>query len=127
MGTPATSKKLYWAGWVISVIPALLLIFSGVMKILKPPQVVDGFAHLGWPESMTMVLAVLELACTAIYLFPRTSILGAILLTGYLGGAIATHLRLGEPVYMQAGFGVLVWLGIFLREPRLRALIPWRT
>jgi hypothetical protein len=121
------SKPVFWASVVISAVPVLLLLFSAVMKLMKPQMVVDGFAHLGWPESMTPVLAALELSCTAIYLIPRTAVLGAILLTGFLGGAIATHLRIGEPVYVQAGLGVLVWLGLFLREPRLRALIPWRS
>ena len=93
---------------------------------MKPAAVVEGFTHLGIPDRLALGLGVLELACTVIYLIPRTAVLGAILLTGYLGGAILTHLRVGDPVIMPAVLGVLVWGGLFLREPRLRELIPLR-
>jgi hypothetical protein len=86
-----------------------------------------GFAHLGLPESMIRPLGVLELSCVIIYLIPRTSVLGAILLAGYMGGAICTHWRVGEPFILQASLGILVWLGLYLREPRLRGLLPQRT
>lgn len=76
---------------------------------------------------MATPLGIVELVCAALYLLPRTAVLGAILLTGYMGGTIITHLRLGEPFYMQAGIGVLFWLGLYLRDARLRELAPWRT
>ncbi len=110
----------------MSALPVLLFLFSAGMKLMKPPAVLEGFAHLGYPEKLILPLGILELACTVLYMIPRTSILGAILLTGYLGGAIATHLRMGEPFLPQFIFGVLIWGGLFLRDPRLRALIPLR-
>ena len=120
------SKKMLWAGRIMSALPVLMLLFSAVMKFLKPPDVVKGFTHLGYPESLALGLGILELACTVIYIIPRTSVLGAILLTGYLGGAIATHVRIGEPYFIPIILGVLVWGGLFLRDERLRALIPLR-
>jgi uncharacterized protein YndB with AHSA1/START domain len=114
-------------GWIISAPAVLLLVMSGVMKLVKPPFVAEGFVHLGYPESLALGLGALELVCTLVYLFPRTSILGAILLTGYLGGATATHVRVGEPFYIPVALGVLLWCGLYLREPRLRALVPGRS
>jgi len=111
----------------MSTLPAVMLLFSGVMKLAKPPGLEEGFAHLGWPVSLALGLGTLQIACTVIYLIPRTAVLGAILLTGYFGGAMATHLRIGEPCWMQFLFGVLVWGGLYLRDPRLRALIPLRA
>ena len=126
--TPPVSKKAIWAGRVISALPVLAMIMSGTMKLMKPPEVMEGFEHLGWPVAYALGLAILELSCVAVYLISRTSVLGAILMTGYLGGAIATHVRIGElQIATQAGLGVLVWLGLYLREPRLRALIPIRN
>ena len=125
--TPASQKKL-WAGRIISAVPVLLLLFSGVMKLMKPPSVLQGFAGYGYPESMLVVIGLLEIACTVIYAIPRTSILGAILLTGYLGGATATNVRVGNPAFiMTVILGVLAWAGLFLRDDRLRALIPLRS
>ena len=86
----------------------------------------EGFAHLGLPESLALGLGILELACAVVYVIPQTSVLGAILLTGYLGGATCTHLRVGDPFFMPVVIGALVWGGLFLRDPRLRALIPLR-
>jgi MFS family permease len=83
-------------------------------------------AHLGLPESMIKPLAVLEISCVVIYLIPQTAVLGAILLAGYLGGAICTHWRVGDPFVVQIVLGIFVWLGIYLREPRLKDLIPIR-
>src|SRR5687768_2266829 len=90
------SKKMLWAGWVVTVLPALSLLMSGVMKLLKPPDVTEGFTKLGWDESLALGLAIVEIGCTIIYLIPKTAVLGAILLTGYLGGAIATHVRISD-------------------------------
>jgi uncharacterized membrane protein YphA (DoxX/SURF4 family) len=125
--TPASKKKL-WAGRIISALPVLLLLFSGVMKLMKPPSVLQGFAGYGYPESLLVIIGLLEISCTVIYAIPRTSILGAILLTGYLGGATATNVRVGNPAFiMTVILGVLAWVGLFLRDDRLRALIPLRS
>jgi hypothetical protein len=119
-------KKMLWAGRIVSALPVLMLLFSGVMKLMKPASVVEGFAHLGYPEGLALGLGIAELTCAVVYVIPRTSILGAILLTGYLGGATATHLRIGEPFFTPVILGMLVWGGLYLRDDRLRALIPLR-
>ena len=118
------SKKILWTGRVLSALPVLLFLFSAIMKFLRPPDLAKGFDHLGWPVSLAVGLGILELTCTAIYAIPRTAVLGAILLTGYLGGAIATHVRVGDPYFTQIIMGVMLWGGLYLRDPRLRALIP---
>jgi len=97
------------------------------MKITKADVAVEGFAKMGWPDNVLVPLGIVELACVVIYLFPRTAVLGAILITGYLGGAIATHVHQGENFIGPAAFGVIAWLGLYLREPRLRVLAPWRS
>jgi hypothetical protein len=122
--TPGVSKKLRWISWILSIIPILMLVMSAVMKFLQPPEVVEGFKHLGWSQSLAFALGILELICTAIYIVPRTAILGAVLLTGYFGGATATTLRVGDSYIFTVLLGVLVWGGLYLREPRLRALLP---
>lgn len=122
----APSMKSLWAGRVVSAIPVLLLLFSAGMKLAEPAPVVEGFIRLGYPEHLTFGIGILELACTVLYIVPRTSVLGAVLLTGYLGGATATHVRVGDPFLGPVVFGVLVWAGLFLRDPRLRVLLPLR-
>src|SRR5260370_24682762 len=103
-------KASLWAGRIMSALPALLLLFSGVMKLMKPAPVVQGFAHFGYPDSFALCIGILELACTVVYVIPRTSVLGAILLTAYLGGATATHVRIGEALFfIPVILGVLVW------------------
>ena len=124
--TSPVSKKALWAGYIMSALPVLMLLFSAVMKLVNPPPVAEGFKHLGLPESFALGLGVLELGCTLVYIIPRTAVLGAILLTGYLGGAVLAHLRVGDAYFGPVIFGVLVWGGLFLRDPRLRALIPLR-
>jgi len=124
--TAPVSKKMIWAGRIMSALPVLMLLLSGVMKLVKPAAVVEGFARLGYPESLTVGIGIVELACAALYVVPRTSVLGAILLTAYLGGATATHVRIGEPFFMPILLGVLVWGGLFLRDERLRVLLPLR-
>jgi DoxX-like family len=128
--TASVSKKTLWAGRVISALPALFLLFDAVLKFIKPPQVVEGTLQLGYTESVILPLGIVLLACTVLYLIPRTSVLGAILLTGYLGGAIATHVRVGSPLFTHTLFpiyvGALVWGGLFLRDERLRSFIPLR-
>jgi hypothetical protein len=115
------------AGYILSVLPALLLLFSAGMKLAKPAPLVEGFAHFGLPEDLIIKLGILELACTVIYLIPRTAVLGAILLTGYLGGATLTNLRIGESYIAPVILGVVIWCGLFFRDQRLRALIPLRN
>jgi hypothetical protein len=125
--TAPVSKKMLWAGRIISALPVLLLLFSAFMKLAKPEGTAEGFEHLGWEENFALRLAILELICTAVYVIPQTSVLGAILLTGYIGGAIATHVRVGDPFFVQIILGMLVWLGLYLRDARLRALLPLRS
>ncbi len=125
------SKKSLWAGRILSGLVVLFLIPDGIFKFIKPAPVVEAFAHVGWPVSLANTLGILLLVCTALYVFPRTSILGAILLTGYLGGAVATHLRAGDPLFSHVLFptylGTLLWLGLYLRDDRLRVLVPLRN
>ena len=125
----APSKTAFWVGHAVSALPVLMLFVSAIMKFARPAPVVEGMVKHGYSEDIILGLGVVELTCTVLYLIPQTAVLGAILLTGYLGGATATHVRVGE--YSQAlmgaiPFGILLWLGLYLREPRLRALIPWR-
>ena len=124
--THHVSKKALWTGYIMSAIPVLMLLFSAIMKFAKPPPVLEGFKHLGLPENWAFGLGILELGCTLLYLIPSTSVLGAILLTGYLGGAVLAHLRVGDQFVGPVIFGVLIWGGLFMRDPRLRALIPLR-
>ena len=122
----AASRKATWIGWVITVLPCLLFGVSAFFKIHGGPEVEKGFAHVGIPASMMMPLAILEITCVVIYLIPPTAVLGAILLTGFLGGAICTHWRVGDPFYTHIALGIFIWLGVYLREDRLRSLIPVR-
>ena len=124
------SKKALWAGRIMSALPALFLLMDGVMKLFKPEVVVKATVQLGYRESVIVPLGIVLLACTVLYLIPRTAVLGAILLTGYLGGAVATHVRVGEGLFsivFPIIFGVLIWGGLYLRDERLRALIPIRS
>jgi len=123
----ASRSKLVWTGRVISVLLSLLFTMSAVMKLTGGGGVKEGMAHLGLPESLIIPLGILELSCVVIYLIPATSIVGAILLTGYIGGAILAHLRVGDPFFIQIVLGICVWLGLYLRDKRLRDLIPLRT
>jgi hypothetical protein len=114
----------------MSGVPALFLFLDGVGKLVKPAPVVEGTIQLGYPESVLLGLGIVLLTCTVLYVVPRTAVLGAILLTGYLGGAIATHVRVGSPLFSHILFpvylAVLIWGGLYLRDERLRALIPLR-
>ena len=124
---PTSNKLMLWAGYVISALPVLMLTFSAVVKLAGPAAVLKEFTRLGWPESLVLALGIVELACAIIYAIPRTAVLGAILLTGYLGGATATHVRIEEGFIPPIIAGVLVWLGLYLRDSRIRALIPLRS
>jgi len=123
------SKGAQWAGYIVSALPALFLLMDGVMKLFKPAVVVDATTKLGYLESVIIPLGLVLLICTVLYLLPLTSILGAILLTGYLGGAVATHVRVAEgtfSIFFPVIMGILLWGGLYLRDTRLRALIPLR-
>ena len=124
--TAQVSKKAFWGGWVLSILPVLMLLMSATMKFLQPPEAVEGFEHLGYPLSVSIPLGVVELGCAIVYFIPQTSVLGAILLTGYLGGATASHVRVEEAFYIPIALGVMIWLGLYLRDPRLRRLVPLR-
>lgn len=127
--TPAAGspKWMTIVGWVLSVIPALLLLFSGVLKFMPIPGNDENLQHIGWKAESVPTLGVIEIICTLIYLIPQTAMLGSILLAAYMGGTVATHLRVGDPFFVQILIGVVLWLGLWLREPRLRALTPIRS
>jgi hypothetical protein len=120
-------KAIVWTGRGVSILVSLLFVMSSLMKFRGGTEVTEGMAHLGLPASLVVPLAILEMSCVVIYLIPATSVLGAILLTGYIGGAICTHLRVGDPFFLQIAIGVLIWLGLYLREERLKPLIPLRA
>ena len=124
--TNTGSKKLVWIGWVLSVLPVLLMVFSAVVKLMKSAPVVEGFQKLGFPDRAIVPIGITELLCAVIYIIPQTSVLGAILITGYLGGATVTQLRAGESIIAPILVGVVAWLGLFLRDARLRDLLPLR-
>jgi hypothetical protein len=118
---------MLWTGYVLSALPTLGLIASAVMKFAKPEGLPKEFDRLGWPLHLATPLGVVELACAILYAIPQTSVLGAILLTGYLGGAVATHVRVGAGLFeilFPVAFGAFLWGGLFLRDPRLRRIIP---
>jgi hypothetical protein len=125
-----STKTKVWAGRVIGALPVLFLLFDGVIKLLNIEPVTESFTRLGYSPSVAAGIGILELACVAIYLIPRTAALGGVLLTGFLGGAIATHLRVGDPLFTHVLFPVyvaaLLWGGLLLRNARLRALV-WKT
>lgn len=122
------SKTVLWTSYVLSAIPVFMLLMSAVMKLTRNPAVVEGFPQMGYPLWELVPIGAVELVCTVLYLIPRTSVLGAILLTGYLGGATATHVRVEEMAFVGAvGFGIMLWGGLYLRDPRVRALIPLRS
>jgi hypothetical protein len=118
---------MFWLGWVLTALPSALLVFGAFAKITHQADAVKGFQDAGWKLDILRPLGITELLCTILYLNPKTAVLGAILLTGYMGGAIAHHLAHNESIIFQAVFGVVIWLGIFLREPRLWSVLPWRT
>lgn len=115
----------------MSALAVLFLLVDSVIKLMKIDPVVESFMRLGYPVSLALGIGLVEIVCVVVYVIPRTSALGAILLTGYLGGAVATHLRIGSPFLTHTFFpiyvGVLVWGGLFLREERLPALVPLRS
>ena len=126
MATSASNQRMVWVGRIISALPVLFLLVDGVMKVVKPAVVVEATVQLGYPESVIVWLGVVLVACTILYLIPRTAVLGVILLTGYLGGAVATHVRVGGPLFpiiFPVILGAMLWGGLYLRDERVRSLI----
>lgn len=119
---------MLWAGRVLSLWPAVVVVASATWKLTRSPFYVAEFTRIGWPITALTGLAFLQLGCLALYLIPPTAVLGAILLTGYLGGAIAAYVRIGDPspILVPLSTSIIAWAGIFLRDERLRALIPFR-
>ena len=125
--TAPVSTKVLWVGRVMSALPVLLILLGAVMKLMRLPAVIEGFAHSGVPERLIVPVGVIESTCVVVYLIPRTAVLGAILMTGLLGGATITTLRVGDPTFpMPVVLGMLAWGGLYLRDMRLRALLPLR-
>ena len=124
------STTAVWTGRVLSAVAAVFLLFDAAIHIARPAPVVAAFAELGYPVGLSLALGVIELACLVVYVVPRTAVLGAILETGYLGGAVASKVRIEDPLFSSVLFGVyfgiLVWGGLYLRDERLRSLIPLR-
>ena len=121
-------QVLVWAGWLVSMAPVYIVVSSARWKLTENPWYVREFARIGWDTPALPLLASLQLAALVLYLIPPTAVLGAVLLTGYLGGAIASYVRIGEsyPPLVPFTTAVLAWFGLWLREPRLRALLPFR-
>src|SRR5687768_15783686 len=121
-------RKQQWTGRVLSGLAILFLLFDAIGKMVRPPQVIEGTAQLGWPVSVILTLGIIQLVCLALYVIPRTAVLGAILWTGYLGGAVATHVRIENPLFSHILFptyiAALLWGGLWLRDRRLRDLLP---
>jgi hypothetical protein len=128
--TAPVRKTTLWLGRIMSVLPTLFLLMDAIMKLVKPDFVVKATMDLGYPESAILGLGIVLLASTVLYLIPQTAVLGAILLTGYLGGAVAAHVRVEDGLFaivFPVIFGALLWGGLYLRDQRLRSLIPWRN
>ena len=119
-------KGMRWASYVLSGLSVLFLLFSASAKFLKPDGMEENIRHLGWRLDQMTALGIVELACVILYLIPQTAVFGAILLTAYLGGATATHARIGDPFFIPIAVAGVMWLGLYLREPRLWPLVPIR-
>ena len=126
----AQSNGRLWTARTLSALAVLFLLFDVVIHFMRPAPVVTGFEALGWSVTLAVPLAIIELVCLVLYVIPRTSVLGAVLLTGYLGGAVATNLRVGAPLFSNVLFpvyvGLFLWGGLFLRDARLREVFPLR-
>jgi DoxX-like family len=120
----AISKSRLWTGRIISSILVLFLLFDAIAKLLRLAPVLQAFDQLGWSRGLSIPIGIVLLSCTILYAIPYTSALGGLLLTAYLGGAVATHLRAGQAFYFPILFGILIWVGLVLRNDRLRILLP---
>lgn len=125
---PKTKRWLFWAGWVISLWPVFVVLTSATWKLTRSPFYVREFARIGWPDARLNLLAFLQLGAIALFLIPPTAVLGCVILTGYLGGAVAAYTRIGEPypVLVPLSTAMIAWFGLWLREERLRKLLPLR-
>jgi hypothetical protein len=124
--TAARDRTRSIAGWVLSVLVSLPFVPSAAFKLMKNPQAIEGLGHVGLNESGVVILGVVELLIVVVYLVPPTAVLGAVLVTGYVGGILVAHLTMHLPLWLPIVLGVAAWLGLWLREPRLRALLPVR-
>lgn len=127
---PQISRAAHWTGLILGLLPALFLILDGVLKLIRPEAVVKATVDLGYPESTIFPIGVVLLICVALFMIPKTTVLGAILITGYLGGAVATHVRHSGSVFeifFPVILGILIWLGLYLCDSRVRQLVPLRS
>jgi hypothetical protein len=123
----STPRSMLWTGRILSALIVLFMLFDGVAKLAKVPQVVEGTVKYGYPESSIRWMGLAAVVGATLYAVPQSAVLGAIVLTAYFGGAVATHVRAAESSFWFAvGFGVITWLGIYLRDARLRQLVPLR-
>jgi hypothetical protein len=126
--SPSPKKWMVWTGRILSALPVLAMVPSASMKLMHAPQFIEQWVgKFGYAEGAATGIGLLELACVVLYVVPRTAVLGAVLLTGYLGGAVATHVRIGDPgFFAPVLLGVFAWAGLYLRDDRIRALLPLR-
>jgi uncharacterized membrane protein YphA (DoxX/SURF4 family) len=127
MPDSAQPKWMTWTGWVLTVLVAAMLIMSGVVKFTDNPDLKAGIEKMRITRETVQRIGVAEIACAVLYLVPQTTVLGAIVVTGYLGGAIFAHVQQGEPLIVPIAIAVVAWFGVFFREPRLREIAPLRT
>ena len=121
------ARGALWTGRVLGAVPVLLMGFSAVMKLIQHPSVIEGMAKFGFPEKLIVPIGLLEISCAILYVIPKTSVFGAVLVAAYLGGATVTLVRVGDPAWLfPVVTGICAWLGLWLREPRLHALAPIR-
>ena len=124
--TTTAPKWMSYTGHALTVLSTLFLLFSASGKFLKPEGIEANILPLGWRMDQLTTLGIIEVGCALLYVFPRTAVFGAVLVTAYLGGAVSTHVRIGDPFFIPVILGIVVWLGIYLREPRLWPLAPYR-
>ena len=126
--TAPISKRRVWTGRILSALPAIFVLTSGInLSVMKTPEVLESFHKFGYPDNLITPIGIVEFLCAVVYIIPRTSVLGAILLTAYMGGATATHVRVNDPsLIVPVVVGIMIWAGLYLREDRLSALVPLR-
>jgi len=124
-GHPSRGRS--WLSRVISALPILMMLFSAALKFARSPEVIEAFSgKFGYPPGTIVPIGIAEITCVVLYAIPQTAVLGAVLMSAYLGGAVATHARVGDPFVAPALLGILAWLGLYLRDDRVRALLPLR-